>query len=213
MPISAQNDAARVRTFAVAGSANAATLISEGFSGSLAGLTTAGWFITNLSSPAGITTWFRPENFADIFAAQDGSANYIAANYNSATASRRQLADRYAVVLHRAVRRSTCGSAAQAMPATPAYRRDLVTSAPAAAPQPELRHGQPRDRGQQAGANTSSPTPPPAQARRARWHRVHRRCRHPRPDHRPRSIRVRARATTCRRCCAGRRRAAGRQLA
>jgi len=71
---------------ALAGTANAATtVLNEGFSGSLSDLSAAGWLMTNLSSPAGSTTWFRPAD-TDIFAAQDGSANYIAANYNSGVA-------------------------------------------------------------------------------------------------------------------------------
>lgn len=68
----------------LAGTANATTLLNEGFSGSLSDLTSAGWVMTNLSSPVGSTGWFRPaDTDTDIFAAQDGTANYIAANYNN----------------------------------------------------------------------------------------------------------------------------------
>ena len=82
MPISRLKTTLLASAMALAGTANAATLLNEVFSGSLSALTTAGWVVTNLSSTVGTTSWFRPVD-TDIFAAQDGSANYIAANYNS----------------------------------------------------------------------------------------------------------------------------------
>ena len=82
MPLSRLKSTLLASALVLAGTANAATLLNEGFSGSLSNLATAGWVITNQSSPIGSTTWFRPAD-TDIFAAQDGSANYLAANYNS----------------------------------------------------------------------------------------------------------------------------------
>jgi len=85
MPISRLKSTLLASVLVLAGTANAATLLNEGFSGTLANLATAGWVITNQSSPAGSTSWFRPAT-TDVFAAQDGSTNYLAANYNSGVA-------------------------------------------------------------------------------------------------------------------------------
>jgi len=68
-------------TFAAASVQADDVLLSEGFN-SVATLP-SGWVQTNLSSPAGSTSWYQGD--AGIFSAQAGSAeSYIAANYNNA---------------------------------------------------------------------------------------------------------------------------------
>ena len=68
---------------ALAGSAHAATLINEKFDAvSVTPLATAGWVITNASSPAGSTSWFET-NDGNPLSTGDHSAGYAGANYNS----------------------------------------------------------------------------------------------------------------------------------
>jgi hypothetical protein len=65
-------------------SAQANEVIVEGFN-NVAGLSAAGWVLTNASTPGGSTNWFQGD--ASIFSAQAGVAeSYIAANYNTALA-------------------------------------------------------------------------------------------------------------------------------
>jgi len=68
-------------TFAAASAQADDVLLSEGFN-SVATLP-SGWVQTNLSSPAGSTSWYQGDS--GIFSAQAGSAeSYIAANFNNA---------------------------------------------------------------------------------------------------------------------------------
>lgn len=63
-------------------SAQANEVIVEGFN-NVAGLSAAGWVLTNASTPGGSTNWYQGD--ASIFPAQAGVAeSYIAANYNNA---------------------------------------------------------------------------------------------------------------------------------
>jgi hypothetical protein len=63
--------------------ANAASLLVEDFA-NVAGLTAAGWSLVNNSSPAGSTGWFQGN--PGVFPAQDGTDDYVAANFLAAAA-------------------------------------------------------------------------------------------------------------------------------
>src|SRR6218665_646419 len=68
----------------MAGTAHADPLFSEGFD-SVAGLGSSGWIFTNASAPVG-QSWFQGNT--GIFEAQAGGADsYVAANFNSTTAT------------------------------------------------------------------------------------------------------------------------------
>jgi hypothetical protein len=67
----------------VPATARAAPLLVQDFT-SVAGLAAAGWAQVNNSSPGGSTGWFQGN--PGIFTAQDGSDDYIAANYLNAGA-------------------------------------------------------------------------------------------------------------------------------
>jgi len=64
---------------AAAAAAPAQVLINEGFD-NVAGLTSSGWLMANISAPGGsVPTWFQ----GDVFTAQSGpDYSYIASNYN-----------------------------------------------------------------------------------------------------------------------------------
>lgn len=64
--------------------AHATPLLEEGFNGTIGNLTSAGWVITNHSTPGGIRSWFMAE-FDHPWNAQAGAAaSFIQANYDSA---------------------------------------------------------------------------------------------------------------------------------
>ena len=73
--------AALACAFILAGTSNAAVLLSESFN-NVAGLGAAGWVTTNNSSAGGSTSWFQGN--PAVFGSASGAANaYVAANFNS----------------------------------------------------------------------------------------------------------------------------------